>query len=105
MKILRRSFSKILRRSLYHHFFYRKTLTIFLGIFLFCIDLKLSHDDFLKICSQVASGMNYLVSLGFLHRALVPCNCLVANELTVKIADFRSLKDNVLSDFKVFYTN
>ena len=99
---------EILRRSVFYCiiiFFIEKTLTIFLRIFLFCIGLKLSHDDFLKICSQVASGMNYLVSLSFLYRDLRPCRCLVANELTVKIADFRSLKDNDLSDFKVFYTS
>ena len=99
---------EILRRSVFYCiiiFFIEKTLTIFLRIFLFCIDLQLSYDDFLNICSQVASGMNYLVSLGFLHRDLRPCHCLVANELTVKIADFGFVKHNFFSDFKVFYTN
>ena len=40
------------------------------------------------ICVQIASGMKYLASFKFIHRDLATRNCLVGENLNIKIADF-----------------
>ena len=48
----------------------------------------LNEGTLLHICMQVAAGMKYLSSQGFIHRDLATRNCLVGHSFTVKISDF-----------------
>ena len=45
-------------------------------------------DKLLSMCVQVACGMEYLESQGFIHRDLAARNCLVGENNVVKVADF-----------------
>lgn len=49
---------------------------------------KLDVSTLLFMSLQIASGMEYLASLRFVHRDLASRNCLVGQRYTVKIADF-----------------
>ncbi|VDP38181.1 unnamed protein product [Soboliphyme baturini] len=49
---------------------------------------SLSLADQLNIALQIASAMEYLSSLGMLHRDLACRNCVVGDELQVKVCDF-----------------
>lgn len=49
---------------------------------------EISVGTLVHMCVQVASGMRYLASHDFVHRDLATRNCLVSNNVTVKIADF-----------------
>lgn len=51
-------------------------------------DLDLTNLDMLKIAQQISSGMVYLSDRKFVHRDLATRNCLIDNNMTVKIADF-----------------
>lgn len=51
-------------------------------------NIVLRNDTLFYISMQVAAGMNYLSSHGFIHRDLATRNCLVGHSFTVKIADF-----------------
>lgn len=51
-------------------------------------DVRLSHLDLTKIAKQVAAGMVYLSERKFVHRDLATRNCLVADDMVVKISDF-----------------
>ena len=42
---------------------------------------------------QIANGMRYLASYGFIHRDLAARNCLVGEDYVVKIADFGMTQD------------
>ncbi len=51
-------------------------------------DISISMGTLTDMCSQIASGMKYLSSKNFIHRNLATRNCLVGNNMQVKIADF-----------------
>ncbi len=49
---------------------------------------KLDHGEQLAICQQIASAMVYVTEQGYVHRDLATRNCLVGENLTVKLSDF-----------------
>jgi serine/threonine protein kinase len=51
-------------------------------------DNQLSHLELLDIALQIASGMVYLSDRKFVHRDLATRNCLINENMIVKIADF-----------------
>ncbi|KAL7644489.1 UNVERIFIED_CONTAM: hypothetical protein RMT77_005321 [Armadillidium vulgare] len=59
----------------------------------------LTTKDCLFVSVQVASGMEYLASKHYVHRDLATRNCLVANDLNVKIGDFGMSRDIYTSDY------
>ncbi|KAM8794294.1 high affinity nerve growth factor receptor [Eudromia elegans] len=60
---------------------------------------QLSLGHMLHIATQVASGMAYLASLHFVHRDLATRNCLVGQNLLVKIGDFGMSRDIYSTDY------
>ncbi|XP_054710825.1 tyrosine-protein kinase transmembrane receptor Ror2-like [Uloborus diversus] len=51
-------------------------------------DVRLTFVDLTTIAKQVAAGMVYLSERKFVHRDLATRNCLVADDMVVKISDF-----------------
>ncbi|XP_056322391.1 muscle, skeletal receptor tyrosine-protein kinase [Danio aesculapii] len=59
----------------------------------------LSCQEQLSISKQVAAGMAYLSERKFVHRDLATRNCLVAENLVVKIADFGLSRNIYAADY------
>lgn len=60
---------------------------------------SLSLSGLLKISAQIAAGMEYLASQHFVHRDLATRNCLVGEDLVVKIGDFGMSRDVYSTDY------
>ncbi|CAB4006603.1 high affinity nerve growth factor receptor-like isoform X1 [Paramuricea clavata] len=54
---------------------------------------KLSQTTLIHMCIDIARGLEYLASYRLIHRDIAARNCLVADDLTIKIADFGMSRD------------
>ncbi|KAM4020031.1 epithelial discoidin domain-containing receptor 1 isoform 4-T5 [Anomaloglossus baeobatrachus] len=60
---------------------------------------SISYPSLLHVALQICSGMKYLSSLNFVHRDLASRNCLVGENLTIKIADFGMSRNLYAGDY------
>ncbi|XP_040434668.1 BDNF/NT-3 growth factors receptor-like isoform X2 [Falco naumanni] len=60
---------------------------------------ELTQSQMLCIAQQIAAGMVYLASQHFVHRDLATRNCLVGENLLVKIGDFGMSRDVYSTDY------
>uniref|UniRef100_A0A672KXF6 Tyrosine-protein kinase receptor n=1 Tax=Sinocyclocheilus grahami TaxID=75366 RepID=A0A672KXF6_SINGR len=61
--------------------------------------VELTQPQMLHIAQQIAAGMVYLASQHFVHRDLATRNCLVGENLLVKIGDFGMSRDVYSTDY------
>uniref|UniRef100_A0A8C6SCC0 Tyrosine-protein kinase receptor n=1 Tax=Neogobius melanostomus TaxID=47308 RepID=A0A8C6SCC0_9GOBI len=61
--------------------------------------VELTQSQMLHIARQIAAGMVYLASQHFVHRDLATRNCLVGENLMVKIGDFGMSRDVYSTDY------
>ena len=62
-------------------------------------DRILDHGDMSYIAIQIASGMEYLSQHHYVHRDLATRNCLVGQNMVVKISDFGLSRDIYAADY------
>ncbi|CAG0900589.1 unnamed protein product [Darwinula stevensoni] len=62
----------------------------------------LGMEDLVNVAIQVGSGLKYLTDRHFVHRDLATRNCLVGENLTVKIGDFGLSREVYSSDYYRF---
>ena len=62
-------------------------------------DRILDHGDMSYIAIQIASGMEYLSQHHYVHRDLASRNCLVGQNMVVKISDFGLSRDIYAADY------
>ncbi|XP_064295866.1 BDNF/NT-3 growth factors receptor-like [Phalacrocorax carbo] len=60
---------------------------------------ELTQSQMLHIVQQISAGMVYLASQHFVHRDLATRNCLVGENLLVKIGDFGMSRDVYSTDY------
>ena len=60
---------------------------------------ELSTRTLLYFTKQIADGLSYLASNRFVHRDIATRNCLVGNDMRVKISDFGLAHDIYGSDY------
>ncbi|KAI1904921.1 hypothetical protein AGOR_G00010660 [Albula goreensis] len=63
------------------------------------VQVELTQPQMLHIAQQIAAGMVYLASQHFVHRDLATRNCLVGENLLVKIGDFGMSRDVYSTDY------
>ncbi|XP_026873014.2 tyrosine-protein kinase receptor TYRO3 isoform X2 [Electrophorus electricus] len=63
------------------------------------IPMFVPHQSLLRFMVDIATGMEYLSSKGFLHRDLAARNCMLGDDLRVRVADFGLSKQILCSDY------
>ncbi|KAF2351171.1 Kringle [Trinorchestia longiramus] len=61
--------------------------------------VTLEHSEMLSMATQISAGLEYLASHHFVHRDIASRNCLVGDDLVVKISDFGLSRDIYSSDY------
>ncbi|XP_068163685.1 tyrosine-protein kinase receptor UFO isoform X2 [Antennarius striatus] len=63
------------------------------------VPVFVSHGSLLHYMMDIAAGMDYLSSQGFLHRDLAARNCMLGDDLRVRVADFGMSKKIYSSNY------
>ncbi|CAJ0958672.1 unnamed protein product, partial [Mesorhabditis belari] len=60
---------------------------------------RADHDEFIRIATQIAHGMEYLISHRFIHRDLAARNCLVGENRVIKVMTFGMMRSAYEGDY------